>query len=100
MFCNKFHFYFISDEEAIFLNDNIVVTNATLGAETTCNGDYCDYWQEFSFTPTLSMDGKFLTCNTTHYGWDNNGTGLNMVDTTSAFFGITVTGTSDDSTAT
>ena len=100
MFCNKFHFYFISDEEAIFLNDNIVVTNATLGAETTCNGDYCDYWQEFAFTPTLSMDGKFLTCNTTHYGWDNNGTGLNMVDTTSAYFGITVTGTSDDSTAT
>ena len=69
------------------------MTNVSHGATVgVCNGDYCDYWQEHEFTPTLSMDGKFLTCNTTHYGWDNNGTGMNMVDTTSAFFGITVTG--------
>ena len=84
----------ISDEEAIILNDEYDVSNATHGAIVAgvCNGDYCDYWQEFAFTPTLSMDGKFFTCNTTHYGWDNNGTGVNMVETTSAYFGITVTG--------
>ena len=86
----------ISDEEAIIINDMFDVNNATHGAVVAgvCNGDYCDYWQEFDFKPMLSMDGKFLTCNTTHYGWDNNGTGVNMVDTTSAYFGITVTGTS------
>ena len=72
------------------------MTNVSHGATVgVCNGDYCDYWQEHEFTPTLSMDGKFFTCNTTHYGWDNNGIGVNMVETTSAYFGITVTGTSE-----